>query len=85
MHPDEKECQVWTDTWPKRDGKWQMIATQDNQGSNRGRAGAPEVSPLFRTSRMSGAPAVGYNALSDVTDYRETKINPVPLVCCSVR
>ena len=30
-HPDEKQCEVWTDTWPKRDGKWQMVAAQDNQ------------------------------------------------------
>jgi len=25
-HPDVKQCQVWTDTWLKRDGKWQIIA-----------------------------------------------------------
>jgi hypothetical protein len=30
-HPDEKVCQVWTDTWLKRDGKWQIIAAQDNR------------------------------------------------------
>jgi hypothetical protein len=29
-HPDAKHCQVWTDTWLKRDGKWQIIAAQDN-------------------------------------------------------
>lgn len=23
-------CQVWTDTWVKRDGKWQVVAAQDN-------------------------------------------------------
>jgi hypothetical protein len=23
-------CQVWTDTWIKRDGKWQVVAAQDN-------------------------------------------------------
>ena len=26
---DEKRCQVWTDTWLKRDGKWQIVAAQD--------------------------------------------------------
>jgi len=30
-HPDEKVCQVWTDTWVKRDGKWQILAAQDNR------------------------------------------------------
>lgn len=30
-HPDAKVCQVWTDTWLKRDGKWQIIAAQDNR------------------------------------------------------
>ena len=25
-----KRCLVWTDTWLKRNGKWQMIAVQDN-------------------------------------------------------
>ncbi|MCB0496697.1 MAG: nuclear transport factor 2 family protein [Cyclobacteriaceae bacterium] len=25
-----KRCLVWTDTWMKRDGKWQIIAAQDN-------------------------------------------------------
>ena len=25
-----KRCQVWTDTWLKRDGKWQIVAAQDN-------------------------------------------------------
>ena len=29
-HPDAKVCQVWTDTWLKRDGKWQIAAAQDN-------------------------------------------------------
>jgi hypothetical protein len=31
MHPDAKQCQVWTDTWLKRDGKWQIAASQDNK------------------------------------------------------
>jgi hypothetical protein len=30
-HPDAKVCQVWTDTWLKRDGKWQVVAAQDNK------------------------------------------------------
>jgi Domain of unknown function (DUF4440) len=30
-HPDEKQCQVWTDTWLKRNGKWQIAAAQDNK------------------------------------------------------
>jgi len=30
-HPDAKVCQVWTDTWLKRDGKWQIAASQDNR------------------------------------------------------
>jgi hypothetical protein len=30
-HPDAKQCQVWTDTWLKRDGKWQIVASQDNK------------------------------------------------------
>lgn len=25
-----KRCLVWTDTWLKREGKWQIIAAQDN-------------------------------------------------------
>lgn len=25
----EKRCQVWTDSWLKRDGKWQIVAAQD--------------------------------------------------------
>lgn len=25
-----KHCLIWTDTWLKRDGKWQIIAAQDN-------------------------------------------------------
>ena len=29
--PDAKQCQVWTDTWLKRDGKWQIAAAQDNK------------------------------------------------------
>ena len=31
MRPDAKQCQVWTDTWLKRDGKWQIVASQDNK------------------------------------------------------
>lgn len=30
-HPNTKVCQAWTDTWLKRDGKWQIIASQDNR------------------------------------------------------
>jgi Domain of unknown function (DUF4440) len=30
-HPEAKVCQVWTDTWLKRDGKWQIAAAQDNR------------------------------------------------------
>ena len=30
-HPDAEQCQVWTDTWLKRDGKWQIAAAQDNK------------------------------------------------------
>jgi hypothetical protein len=30
-HPDAKQCQVWTDTWLKRAGKWQIVAAQDNK------------------------------------------------------
>jgi len=30
-HPYAKQCQVWTDTWLKRDGKWQIAASQDNK------------------------------------------------------
>ena len=26
---ESKRCQVWTDTWLKRDGKWQIVAAQD--------------------------------------------------------
>jgi len=29
--PSARVCQVWTDTWLKRDGKWQIIASQDNR------------------------------------------------------
>ena len=29
--PDAKVCQVWTDTWLKRGGTWQIIASQDNR------------------------------------------------------
>jgi hypothetical protein len=26
---ETKHCQVWTDTWLKREGKWQIVAAQD--------------------------------------------------------
>jgi len=26
-----KVCQIWTDTWLKREGTWQIIAAQDNR------------------------------------------------------
>jgi hypothetical protein len=29
--PGAKVCQIWTDTWLRRDGKWQIIASQDNR------------------------------------------------------
>ncbi|HVI08947.1 MAG TPA: nuclear transport factor 2 family protein [Candidatus Binatia bacterium] len=29
--PDAKVCQIWTDTWMKRDGGWRIIASQDNR------------------------------------------------------
>lgn len=29
--PNAKVCQIWTDTWLKRGGKWQIIASQDNR------------------------------------------------------
>ncbi len=29
--PSAKVCQVWTDTWLKRGGTWQIIASQDNR------------------------------------------------------
>ena len=29
--PSAKVCQVWTDTWLKRGGKWQIVAAQDNR------------------------------------------------------
>ena len=31
--PDAKVCQVWTDTWLKRGGSWQIIASHDNRAS----------------------------------------------------
>jgi hypothetical protein len=31
--PDAQVCQVWTDTWLKRDGTWQIIASHDNRVS----------------------------------------------------
>ena len=30
-HPEAKVCQVWTDTWLKRNGKWQIVASHDNR------------------------------------------------------
>ena len=30
-HPEAKVCQVRTDTWLKRGGKWQIVASQDNR------------------------------------------------------
>ena len=27
----ERRCLVWTDTWLRRNGKWQIIAVQDNR------------------------------------------------------
>ena len=29
--PQAKVCQSWTDTWLKRGGKWQVVASQDNR------------------------------------------------------
>jgi hypothetical protein len=29
--PGTRVCQVWTDTWMKRGGKWQIVAAQDNR------------------------------------------------------
>lgn len=29
--PGAKVCQIWTDTWLKRSGRWQIIASQDNR------------------------------------------------------
>jgi len=29
--PNAKVCQVWTDTWLKRGGTWQVIASHDNR------------------------------------------------------
>lgn len=29
--PGAKVCQVWTDTWLKRDSTWRIIASQDNR------------------------------------------------------
>jgi hypothetical protein len=29
--PNGEVCQVWTDTWLKRGGRWQIIASQDNR------------------------------------------------------
>ena len=29
--PSAMVCQIWTDTWLKREGKWQIIASHDNR------------------------------------------------------
>ncbi len=29
--PQARVCQVWTDTWMKRGGRWQIVASQDNR------------------------------------------------------
>jgi hypothetical protein len=29
--PNAKVCQIWTDTWLKRGGKWQIVASHDNR------------------------------------------------------
>ena len=29
--PGKKICQIWTDTWLRRNGTWQVIASQDNR------------------------------------------------------
>ena len=29
--PNAKLCQVWTDTWLKRNGTWQIVASHDNR------------------------------------------------------
>ena len=29
--PGVKVCQIWTDTWLKRNGVWQIVASQDNR------------------------------------------------------
>jgi Domain of unknown function (DUF4440) len=29
--PNARVCQLWTDTWMKRGGVWQIIASQDNR------------------------------------------------------
>jgi hypothetical protein len=31
--PSAKVCQIWTDTWLKRNKQWQIIASQDNRVS----------------------------------------------------
>ena len=31
FQPNAKVCQVWTDTWLKRDGTWQIIASHDSR------------------------------------------------------
>jgi len=29
--PTARVCQIWTDTWLKRDGRWQIVASHDNR------------------------------------------------------
>jgi hypothetical protein len=29
--PGVKVCQIWTDTWLKRDNQWRVVASQDNR------------------------------------------------------
>jgi hypothetical protein len=33
--PSARVCQVWTDTWLKRGGTWQIVASQDNRAECR--------------------------------------------------
>jgi len=33
--PGERFCQIWTDTWLKRGGVWQVVASQDGRGECR--------------------------------------------------
>ena len=30
-HPEAKVCQAWTDTWLKREDRWQIVASHDNR------------------------------------------------------
>ena len=31
LQPNVRVCQIWTDTWLKRGGRWQIVASQDNR------------------------------------------------------